>query len=151
MSRTIHHDTFSIERTYDATPARVFQAWQNPELKALWFRGDDSWKVLERSMDFRVGGHDRLYGKFANGTESDFNAHYHDIVDNQRIVYAYDMKVDGKRISVSVASIEIEKLGDKTRLCVTEQGAYFDGPEGAASRERGSIALIDRIAATLVR
>jgi uncharacterized protein YndB with AHSA1/START domain len=35
--RNTRHDTFVIERTYPASPARVFNAWADPEAKARWF------------------------------------------------------------------------------------------------------------------
>ncbi len=38
---TAVHDTFVIERTYDAPVALVFEAWVDPTLKAS-LRGDDS-------------------------------------------------------------------------------------------------------------
>lgn len=37
--RSTVHDTFTIERHYDATPARVFKAFADPTAKALWFAG----------------------------------------------------------------------------------------------------------------
>ena len=36
--RSAHHATFVIERIYDASPARVFAAWSEPEAKARWFQ-----------------------------------------------------------------------------------------------------------------
>jgi uncharacterized protein YndB with AHSA1/START domain len=35
--RSVTHSTFVIERTYDASPARVFAAWLQPKAKARWF------------------------------------------------------------------------------------------------------------------
>ena len=35
--RSVTHATFVIERTYDASPARVFAAWSEAEAKARWF------------------------------------------------------------------------------------------------------------------
>jgi uncharacterized protein YndB with AHSA1/START domain len=37
-SRTAN-TTFTLERVYDATPARVFAAWADPAAKAVWFIG----------------------------------------------------------------------------------------------------------------
>ena len=36
-NRYVTHDTFVIERTYDAPPAQVFAAWANPEVKEKWY------------------------------------------------------------------------------------------------------------------
>jgi uncharacterized protein YndB with AHSA1/START domain len=143
------HGTFRIERTYDATPARVFAAWSTAEAKSRWFAGPDQWKMLIREMDFRVGGQERLRGRFANGMISDFQCTYHDIVPERRIVYAYDMYIDDTKISVSLATIELEPADPGTRLVLTEQGAFLDGYDDAGKREHGSGLLLDKLGESL--
>jgi hypothetical protein len=49
------HDTFTIERTYPATPARVFAAWSTAGAKARWFGAPGDWEEHKRSFD-RDGG-----------------------------------------------------------------------------------------------
>jgi uncharacterized protein YndB with AHSA1/START domain len=95
--------------------------------KARWFTGGDQWKETIRDFDFRVGGREQVVGIWSNGTVTDFRCLYHDIVPNQRIIYTYDMYVSEKRISISLATIEIRGDGKGTRLVVTEQGAFLDG------------------------
>jgi uncharacterized protein YndB with AHSA1/START domain len=146
--RSVAHGTFTIERTFDVPPARVFAAWAEPKAKASWFAGPaGQWKQLLRQMDFRIGGRERLKGEFASGRVSEFDASYHDIVTNRRIVYSYVMHVDDKRISVSLATIEFEPAsGAGTRLILTEQGAFLDGGfDGPAGREEGTRALLDNL------
>ncbi len=41
MTRTAVHDTFVIERTYAASPARVFSAFADPARKVRWFGDPD--------------------------------------------------------------------------------------------------------------
>jgi uncharacterized protein YndB with AHSA1/START domain len=148
------HGTFKIEREFPHPPGRVFAAWAEPKAKGKWFAGPPGqWTQLEREMDFRVGGRERLKGKFNRGIVSDFNALYHDIVPGERIVYSYSMHVDEKKISVSLATILFEpaKVGGTagTRLLLTEQGAFLDGYDDAGNRERGTQGLIDSLAAAL--
>ena len=68
---------------------------------------------------------------------------------NRRIVYSYTMHVDGRRISVSLATIEFRRSGEGTRLVLTEQGAFLDGYDDAGSREKGTRALMDKLEASL--
>ena len=146
--RSVEHGTFTIERKFDATPARVFAAWAEPKAKALWFAGPaGQWKQQLRQMDFRIGGRERVRGELAGGRVSDFDASYHDIVTNRRIVYSYIMHVDEKRISVSLATIEFEPAGGgATRLILTEQGVFLDGGfDGSAGREQGTRGLLDNL------
>lgn len=146
-----HHATFVIERLYAATPARVFKAFSDPQAKARWFAGPDDWVAGLREADFRVGGRERLSGGPKGGTIHTFDAIYQDIVANERIIYSYDMHLDEKRISVSLATVEFKPAGSGTRLIFTEQGVFLDGYDDAGSREQGTRGLLDKLEAHLQR
>ena len=149
-ARSVKHGTFVIERKFDCDPAFVFRAWTQPDAKARWFNGPhDKWTEQVREMDVRPGGRERVIGKFVDGSESRFEAMYFDVVEDRRIVYAYDMFFQGRKISVSLATIEFVKSGTGTKLIVTENGAFFDGYDDAGSRERGTLGLIDNLARAL--
>jgi uncharacterized protein YndB with AHSA1/START domain len=141
IDRSIEHATFVVERVYDVSPGRVFAAWSDPQAKARWFDGSEG----EFELDFRIGGWERGRGALPDGREYAFEALYRDIVPDRRIVYTYDMLVDGIRISVSVATAEFEPEGDGTRLVFTEQGAFLDGHETPARREQGMGSLLDSL------
>jgi uncharacterized protein YndB with AHSA1/START domain len=146
------HSTFTIERTLDATPTRVFSAFANPEHKQMWFRAPHEGVIVkERVFDFRVGGSERLASQWPNGMVARFDARYFDIVADRRIVYAYEMHIDDKKISVSLATVTTTPSGSGTRLVITEQGAFLDGYDDAGSRERGTNALIDQLVASVSR
>jgi uncharacterized protein YndB with AHSA1/START domain len=152
--RSVQHGTFKIERDFPHPPERVFAAWADPKAKGKWFAGPaGQWTQIEREMDFRIGGRERLKGKFNRGTVSDFDALYLDIVPRERIVYTYSMHVDEKKISVSLATIQFEaaKVGGRagTKLVVTEQGAFLDGYDDAGNRERGTQGLLDNLSTSL--
>jgi len=78
-----------------------------------------------------------------------FDATSPDIVQDRRIVFAYSMHLDDRRISVSLTTIEIWPDGDGARLSFTEQGAFLDGYDDAGSRERGTGELLDKVEASL--
>ncbi|UXN65444.1 SRPBCC domain-containing protein [Phyllobacterium sp. A18/5-2] len=54
--RSVVHDTFVIERSYPAAPARVFFALSDKQAKEKWFVGPPEWGTNHHEMDFRVGG-----------------------------------------------------------------------------------------------
>jgi uncharacterized protein YndB with AHSA1/START domain len=150
-ARSIKHGAFVIERKFEHDPAVLFRAWTDPKAKARWFNGPpDKWSEDVREMDVRVGGRDRLIGKFVDGSESRFEAVYFDIVPDRRLVYAYDMYWQGKKISVTLATIEFVAVAGGTKLIVTEHGAFLDGYDDAGSRERGTLSLMDNLAKALV-
>jgi uncharacterized protein YndB with AHSA1/START domain len=143
--RSVEHATFVVERTYDASPDRVFAAWSDPEVKARWFDGSEG-KV---EFDFRVGGRERRQGTLPDGRAYTFQALYQDIVRPRRIVFTYDMLLDETRISVSVATVQFRPERAGTRLVFTEQGAFLDGHETPGQREHGMGSLLDALAAEL--
>ncbi len=149
----VTHGSFILERTYEASPAQVFAAWADPDLKARWFIGPDDWMPVRRELDLRVGGQELLHGRFAkSGRETLFTARYHDIVAEERLVYVYDMHTAGKLHSTSLTTVELQPRGAGTQLVFTEQVAFLDGTdgrEGTASRERGTAAHLERLGRNL--
>ena len=143
---TVVHDTFSTRRTYPAPPRRVFAAWSEPERKARWFTGAAGWSEETHSLDFRVGGEERKRARAPDGSVHVYAARFADIVADERIVFAYDMHIDGRRISVSLVTVELAGEGDGTRLTLTEQGAFLDGLDEPAARAGGFGALLDALA-----
>src|SRR3977135_4424992 len=52
------------------------------------------------------------------------------------------MHLDDRKISVSLATLELKPAGTDTRLVMTEQGAFLDGYDDAGSRQTGSNFLL---------
>jgi uncharacterized protein YndB with AHSA1/START domain len=149
-ARSIKHGSFVIERKLEHDPAVVYRAWTDPSAKARWFNGPpEKWREEVREIEVRVGGRERLCGRFVDGSESRFEALYLDVVPDRRLVYAYDMYWQGKKISVSLATVEFVGIGRGTKLVVTEHGAFLDGYDDAGSRERGTQSLMDQLARAL--
>jgi len=148
-ARSVVHASFTINRSFDAAPARVFAAFADPALKDLWFFGPSEWGPPERTSDFRIGGVETSRTGPKGGPMHIFRAVYQDIVPDERIVYSYEMHLGERRISVSLATIELFADGRGTRLKLTEQGAFLDGYVDVASREHGTRALMEQLAASL--
>jgi uncharacterized protein YndB with AHSA1/START domain len=150
-ARSAVHATFSIKRLYDASPAQVYHALSDKDAKSRWFGGGAEQTIIEREMDVRPGGRERVRGRWASGLVSTFDAVYFDAVPDERLVYAYEMHLDDRKISVSLATIELKPEGRGTRLAVTEQGTFLDGYDDAGSREKGTGFLLDQLGASLQR
>jgi len=148
LCKPLIHGAFKIEREIPAVPSRVFAAWSDPALKARWFVArHGNWTQLARQLDFRVGGVERLHGRFESGYESLFTARYHAIVPDAQLVYVYDMHVNGAHLSLSLATVEFLAEGTGTRLVFNEQAVYFGGEDGTESRYTGTGVLLDQMAA----
>lgn len=147
MSYSTHFHHFTIDRRIDATPALTFLAFSSQEHKSQWFAGPSGWTQLDRHFDFREGGSECVEGRFPDsGKTSLFRCQYHNIVPDQRIIYSYDMFVNGERISVSLVTIEFVPDGNGTHLKFTEQIVHLDGYPTPEDREVGSRFLIEKVA-----
>lgn len=143
----VSHQSFSIQRTFAHKAANVFNAWTDADAKAEWFVGPGNWELIYRSMDFRVGGEEVLQGNYDGRMETHFTAHYHDIIENQRIVYDYVMKLNQAIHSVSLATVEFLDKGEMTEMIYHEQISFLDGTDGEkgrVSRIHGTEAHFDR-------
>jgi uncharacterized protein YndB with AHSA1/START domain len=146
-SRSATHSTFTIERNYDSPPTRVFAAWADVDAKGQWFGpGGDQ----EHELDFREGGREHFEAG-VQGAVYSYDARYEDIVRDERIVYTYNMRRDGVRISVSVSTVELFSDGEGTRLRYTEQGVYLDGEDKPELREHGTREMLDKLGETLAQ
>jgi uncharacterized protein YndB with AHSA1/START domain len=148
-NRSVVHNTFCIERSYDAPAERVFAAFASLEAKSKWFSGPETWVAGKREFDFRVGGREVLSGGPLGGTPHTFEARYFDIIPGRRIIYAYDMYVGDRKLSVSLCTIDIKPVGKSTQLTMTEQGAYLDGVEDGSQREAGTRELLEKLGKSL--
>ena len=145
-NRSATHSTFVIERDYDAPPARVFGAWADKTAKAQWFGPSEG----EHELDFREGGREHLLAN-VHGAVYTYDAQYEDIVPDERIVLTYTMHRDGKRMSVSVTTVELLPAGGKTRLRYTEHGVFLDGQDKPELREQGTKEMLDKLGAALAQ
>ena len=156
MDRYVTHATFSLERSYPVSAARVFAAWADPAAKARWFApGPDS----GHQLDFRVGGREVNHGGPESGPVLSFESFYRDIVPEERIVYSSTLSAGNDVVTVSVTTVELTTVElstgqlspgqGGTRLVLTEQGTFLDGREEPDWRERGTAAWLDALGAEL--
>src|SRR3954471_12893743 len=136
---TVTHATFTLERTYNATPARVFDAWADPAAKARWFGGET------HELDCRTGGREVTTGPAPNGNKLEPSSTYHDIIPDERIVYSTTLTGGDTLATISTTTIELLPDAGGTRLVLTEQGTFLDGAEEPAWREQGTNAWLDKL------
>lgn len=151
-SHSVVHSTFTIERSYPASPGRVFAAFADPATKRRWFASEhERAATIEHTVDFRVGGREEKRFRLPNGDAMRNDTVYQDIVPDRRIVFAYTMTHGEKVLSAALATVEIEPAGEGTRLTYTEQNALLDGADAflgkgkVGSLEEGWRSLLGRL------
>ena len=147
--RSVAHHSFTLTRDFPVPVATTFQAFADPAQKAAWFGTDEGFDTHEQHHDFRVGGRETSEGQWHGGPTSRFEATYTDIIENERIVLTYDMWVDGRHISTSLAAFEFEAIASGTRFTHAEHGVHLDGFDDGSQREQGTSDIHDALASFL--
>jgi uncharacterized protein YndB with AHSA1/START domain len=50
------HDTFTLERRYTSSPAKVYRYFSEAQYRKCWFGSTEDWSQRSHSLDFRVRG-----------------------------------------------------------------------------------------------
>lgn len=150
----VTHATFTVERTYKAAPAKVFEALSDPAIKRQWFAASDHNELVDFESDFRPGGRQHLHYKF--GDQSPFpgvsltdEGIFQAIVPGNRIVVTSMMAIGGAPMSVSLTTFELVPNGEGTDLLCTNQVAFFENADGPVMREHGWRVLLDKLGEVL--
>jgi uncharacterized protein YndB with AHSA1/START domain len=155
---TVNHSTFTLERSFPATPERVFSAFSDPAKKIRWHGDGRSMDVVAFEMDFRVGGIDRYRYRMAadsplKGAILSNDTHYLEIQPNRRLIIAYTMGIEtageNRPFSASLATFELIPSDTGTDILFTEQSAFFEGADGLEMRKAGWTSLLNKLAEAL--
>ena len=146
------HDSFTIERRYPHSAAKLFAAISSPVLKPRWFAVGRH--ASDFTIDFSVGG--REHQIFVMGDDTPFpgtiienDGRYEDIVPGERIVHSGTMTFGGKRISTALTTYEVASDGDGATLRLTHQAVFYEGSDGPEMRKHGWTVLVDNLPAVL--
>lgn len=146
-----------IERSFDAPLHLIWTMWSDPAHFAAWY-GPSGATVPIAEMDVRVGGTRRVCMEVQtpNGTmQMWFVGEYLEVVENVCLVYTESMcdesgallspaemgMPDGHPTTTEVR-VELEEVGQQTRMVMTHAGIPSDSP-GAA----GWAMALDKLAA----
>jgi uncharacterized protein YndB with AHSA1/START domain len=126
-------------------------------LRKRWFRIPSEPDTAHHDLDFRVGGSEVASGVFTPAgvrEHIEYRAHFLDISANERIVFTYELVLDGRRRSVSLVTIELAQDVGGTHLTYTEQYVFLlltgDGHDDEAHLKGGIRLQLNGLAAALV-
>ena len=123
------HGSFVLQLDLPAPPTQVFAAHAELPLRQRWFRLPGETGSQHHELDFRVGGGERASSTFApTGLREhlEYRSWFLDIAMDERIVFAYEFRLNGRRRWISLVTIELDADGGGTRLRRTEQYAFVE-------------------------
>jgi uncharacterized protein YndB with AHSA1/START domain len=136
----------TITRVLDAPREAVFAAWTDADQVAAWF-GPAGLEVPRESVvvDARVGGRFDLR-MVRPGADMEYPLHYEivELVEPSLLVLRSEPRPEVGLHQGTVARIELEELGGKTRLTITD-GPYTD--EGGRHAGAGWEQAFDKLEA----
>lgn len=147
---TMRHRAETMERTYAASPARVFRAWEDPEIRRAWGSPSQDVQIRNEAADFRVGGEDVQLCMAGEKVVARVVGRYLDIVANARIVYSEAISEGYTLLGVSLVSAEFIAAGSGTRLVLTLQTAAVDGSDLLDGVVAGWASALERLGGMVI-
>ena len=136
---TVHTDDKSVtlERTYNATPERLYEAWTDPKLFARWLAPGPMMKVELPTYEARKGGRFRIEmtGPGRDGKESTFvyEGTFDDLVPRERVVMTWQVAAAEESYPPSVVTATFTPVEGGTRMRLTQDVPSEDFAKGAAA------------------
>lgn len=140
------HDSLTLERTYNASPSRVFAAWKDVEARERWSRPSPDTEIVYDQAEFRAGGLDVVRCGAKGDLRYSAHVRYMEIIPDARIVMAESVAEDGLVRAASLITIEFEPAGKSTRLKATLQISALDGPDMLQGYRDGWEPTLDNLA-----
>ncbi len=122
-----------LERTFEAPPEDVFDAWTNPEVLRRWWAAGREWRTPTAEVDLRVGGSYRLSMEDpATGALHTIGGEYREVRRPERLVYSWCWEQGGGRSAhASTVTVEFLSEGERTTVVLVHTGL-----DSSASRDR---------------
>ncbi len=101
-----------VERSFDASPEEVFDAWTNPEVLRRWWAAHPQGTTPVAEVDLRVGGRYRLRMEAPDGTRHTVGGEYREVERPGKLVYTWQWELDSGEVghisTVTVAFLSRE-------------------------------------------
>jgi len=139
--------TLRMERAYEATAERVFDAWTSEEVMRRWWHADRDWETPIAEVDLRVGGAVRVVMRDPrSGDEYGGGGVYTEIDRPRRLAFTWVWDGDDTR---QLIEVDFEESGGVTTVRFTHRDLWSE--EAVRSHEDGWGTAFDNLARTLAQ
>lgn len=110
-----------LHRVLAAPPARVFQAFVDPDALVKWM-APHGFVAKVSHLDLKIGGGYRMsFRNFSTGTIISFSGVYHEIIPHQRLCYSDQFDDPSLAGSIQV-TVDFKEVPIGTALYITQSG-----------------------------
>ena len=117
--------TLTLQRVFNASIERVFQAWTEAEVLACWF-GPVGFTVTASTVNLRKGGKYLIVIRSPEGEEIKHFGEYVEVTSPQRLVFTWLLETQacngGKnQCAETLVSIDFKRIGETTEIRLTHE------------------------------
>ena len=114
--------SLTLKRRLNAPPARVYQAWTDPQKMMRWYAPAGA-ETLAAETDARVGGRFRVLMRTQDGQEHDVSGVYREVVPDEKLVFTWAWASTPER--ESIVTVLLKPDGEGTLLTLIHE-EFFD-------------------------
>jgi uncharacterized protein YndB with AHSA1/START domain len=135
--------SLTLKRRFKAPPAKVFEAWTDPEKIKRWM-GPGEIVTVRAQSDPRVGGRYRILMRSPNGEEHDVSGIYREVVANEKLVFTWSWKVaPPSEPHESLVTVVFKPDAGGTLLTLTHEKLFDE--ESRKRHEHGWSGALDKL------
>jgi uncharacterized protein YndB with AHSA1/START domain len=133
-----------LERTFEASPDEVFDAWTNPEVLKRWWAAGPDWETPAAEVDLREGGRYRLSMRDpANNEIHTVIGEYREVQRPGRLVYTWRWETGSSEPNETVVTVEFHGRGGATDVVLVHEGLGSEQSRGA--HEHGWVGVLENL------
>ncbi len=137
--------TLRIERTFQASAERVFDAWTSEEVIRRWWQVEHHWETTVAEVDLRLGGAVRVVMRDPTKAEDYGGGGVYTEIDRpRRLAFTWLWDGDTRRTQIE---IDFEERDGATTVSFTHSGLWDE--EAVRSHESGWTKILASLAQTL--
>jgi uncharacterized protein YndB with AHSA1/START domain len=134
--------SLTIKRRLNATPARVYSAWTDPEKMMRWWKPTDAGRTVIAEADVRVGGSFHIVMHTPTGDKHDISGVYQEVIPNEKLVFSWSWRSTPER--QSLVTLTFKPDSDGTLLTLMHE--HFFDEAARDNHKRGWDPILDQLA-----
>ncbi|HUR86184.1 MAG TPA: SRPBCC domain-containing protein [Solirubrobacteraceae bacterium] len=135
-----------LQRSFEASPEEVFDAWTSPDVLKRWWAPDPRWASPGCDVDLRVGGSYVLRIQGPDGPVYAVTGEYREVDRPRRLVYTWTWLGEGALHPDNVSVVTVDFVPDGDRTTVVLEHAGLASEQSRSRHDAGWAGAFDNLA-----